>query len=122
MTKFEHWCYDSTFRLRYPLPEIRPFPAWAKNRPGWHYCGWDSKTTFLGSTFEERRKQTRDHGERRKTDVYPEGAVFWCQEPSPLFRLWQRIVCCFVGHNFDPGRYGPEPWNVCRHCGTKRCN
>ena len=118
---FYAWCYGSTFRERYVLPKIQPFPLWAKDRPGWHYCGWDSGGTFLGTSFKERCVKKYDHGERRKTDIYKEGAVFWCKEPGPLFRLWQRIVCWLIGHNYDPGKYGPEPWNVCRHCGARQC-
>lgn len=69
---FYAWCYGSTFRERYVLPKIQPFPLWAKDRPGWHYCGWDSGGTFLGTSFKERCVKKYDHGERRKTDIYKE--------------------------------------------------
>ncbi len=61
------------------------FPAFATRRDGWIYCGWISRK---GKTEEEFNaavhrngdaQETRDGTQERISDIYADGAVFYCR-------------------------------------------
>jgi len=56
------------------------FPDFAKRRSApWIYTGWIAKGDDYGELLE-RAMKVNDHGETRKVDVYPEGAVTWMKD------------------------------------------
>ena len=58
-------------------------PVWAKKiRPGWKYVGIILRDTWGNLSFFQtcQRALRSDHGELRRIDYYPEGAVCWTRE------------------------------------------
>ncbi len=57
-------------------------PAWAGIRPGWEFAGIISRNPSGSLSFFEycQRALRSDHGELRRIDYYPQGAVCWTRE------------------------------------------
>jgi len=64
--------------------KVSKFPSWANTRIDWEYVGWIARNPAVEFSFEQlcQNALRSDHGELRKIDHYPEGAVCWMKEQT----------------------------------------